>query len=163
MKILQLVCFICILSSAACKSSKNQGEMITQYNNLIFPKGDPLPNTYFTGNAFLTPLVTRNNNNDYSIGNVTFEPGARTHWHTHPKGQTLIITSGEGFYQEKGKAARPLKKGDVVNIPENTVHWHGASANSMFVHIAITNILNDQSVVWLEAVTDAEYGTAKNK
>ena len=131
--------------------------MTTQNNTSIFPKGDKLPDSYFTGNAFLKLLVAKDQNNEFVIGNVTFEPGARTNWHTHPKGQVLIATEGEGFYQEKGKPAQALKKGDVVNIPENIEHWHGASANSLFVHIAITNFKDGENVAWLQPVTDGEY------
>jgi quercetin dioxygenase-like cupin family protein len=125
--------------------------------NLIFPKGNKLPNDWFTGNAFLTPLIAKDSNNEFSIGSVYFEAGARTNWHTHPKGQVLIITNGEGFYQEKGKPAQPLKKGVVINIPENVEHWHGASANFFMVHIAITNYKDQNQVTWLQPVIDEEY------
>ena len=91
------------------------------------------------------------------MGNVTFEAGARTNWHTHPKGQVLIVTEGEGFYQEKGKPAQPIKKGEVVNILENVEHWHGASAKSAMTHIAITNYEEDEQVVWLQPVSEEEY------
>ncbi|MDB5023569.1 MAG: cupin [Mucilaginibacter sp.] len=131
--------------------------MTTPQNTSIFPRGDKLPNEYFTGNAFLHPLLARDKNNEFAAGSVTFEPGARTVWHTHPKGQVLMVTEGEGFYQEKGKPARALKKGDVVNIPENAAHWHGASAHSRFVHIAITNYKGGENVVWLQPVSEAEY------
>ena len=123
----------------------------------IFPKGEKLPNDWFTGNAFLTQLVAKDKNNEFSTGCVTFEPGARTVWHTHPKGQVLIVIEGEGFYQEKGGIARVIKKGDVVNIPENIEHWHGASSTSMMRHIAITNYKEDIQVIWLSPVTDEEY------
>ena len=123
----------------------------------IFPKGQQLPNEWFVGNAFLTPLVTKDKNNEFSTGVVTFEPNARTNWHTHPKGQVLIVIDGNGFYQEKEKPAQPIKKGDVVNILENTIHWHGASAKSTLVHIAITNFKEDKNVVWLNPVSDDEY------
>ncbi|RYZ18157.1 MAG: cupin domain-containing protein [Chitinophagaceae bacterium] len=129
----------------------------------LFAKGDKLSNEWFTGNAFLKPLVAKDKNNDFAVGSVTFEPEARTIWHTHPKGQVLIVTEGEGFYQEKGKSAQALKKGDVVNIPENTEHWHGASPNSTFVHIAVTNYQGSENVVWLKPVTDEEYSTAVKK
>ena len=129
----------------------------------IFPKGQQLPNDWFVGNAFLTTLVTKDKNNEFSTGVVTFEPNARTNWHTHPKGQVLIVIDGNGFYQEKGKPAQSIKKGDVVNIPENTVHWHGATANSILVHIAITNYKGDQNVVWLNPVSDDEYNEVNKK
>lgn len=137
--------------------------MSEQTNSSIFPKGEPLPASYFTGNAFVYALASRDKNNEFALGSVTFEPGARTHWHTHPKGQVLIVTEGSGFYQQKGKPAQVLKKGDVVNIPEDTEHWHGASATSKFVHIAITNFKNEQNVVWLAPVTDQEYITVNQK
>ena len=126
----------------------------------IFPKGQPLPKEWFSGNAFLTPLVAKDKNHEFSAGSVTFEPKARTNWHTHPKGQVLIVIEGEGFYQPKGQPAQPIKKGDVVNIPENTEHWHGASATSKMVHIAITNYVGEEQVTWLQPVTDEEYNSA---
>ena len=137
--------------------------MTAQNNTSLFPKGEKLSGDWFTGNAYLHPLLAKDKNNDFAIGSVTFEPGARTNWHTHPKGQVLIVTEGEGWYQERGKPAQALKKGDVVNIPENVEHWHGASANSTFVHIAITNYKGDQNVVWLKPVTDEEYNEVNKK
>jgi len=151
-----------IILAAACNSNKKQSTM-AQENASLFTKGDKLQNTYFTGNAFLHPLLAKDKNNEFALGSVTFEPGARTVWHTHPKGQVLIVTEGEGWYQEKGKPAQAIKKGDVVNIPENVEHWHGASANSKMVHIAITNYKGDENVVWLKPVTDEEYEAVNNK
>lgn len=148
---------------AGCSIKNQQRIMSEQTNSSIFPKGEPLPASYFTGNAFVYPLASRDKNNEFALGSVTFEPGARTHWHTHPKGQVLIATEGDGFYQQKGKPAQALKKGDVVNIPEDTEHWHGASATSKFVHIAITNYKDEQNVVWLAPVTDQEYATVNQK
>jgi 4-carboxymuconolactone decarboxylase len=123
----------------------------------IFPKGQPLPKEWFSGNAFLTPLVAKDKNNEFSAGCVSFEPKARTNWHTHPKGQVLIVIEGVGFYQEKDKPARTIKKGDTVIIPENTEHWHGASASNKMVHIAITNFKDEVQVTWLKPVTEEEY------
>jgi quercetin dioxygenase-like cupin family protein len=123
----------------------------------LFPKGEKLPTAWFSGEAFLTPLVAPDKNNDFSAGSITFEPGARTHWHTHPRGQVLIVTDGHGFYQEKGKAAQAIQKGDVVNIPEDVEHWHGATATEKLIHIAITNFQDDVQVIWLEPVSAAEY------
>lgn len=123
----------------------------------LFPQGQALPKDWFTGNAFITTLVARDKNNEFTTASITFEPGARTNWHTHPKGQILLVIEGNGFYQEKGKAAQSIKKGDVVNIPENIEHWHGASATSKMVHIAITNFKDDIQVTWLQPVTEEEY------
>jgi quercetin dioxygenase-like cupin family protein len=128
----------------------------------IFPRGEKLTNGYFTGNAYLKHLLARDRNNEFAIGHVTFEQGARTNWHTHPKGQVLLVTEGEGFYQEKGNPAQRIKKGDVVNIPENVVHWHGASAVNTMTHIAITNYKGEENVVWLQPVSDAEYNEVNN-
>ncbi|RZK38911.1 MAG: cupin domain-containing protein [Pedobacter sp.] len=126
-------------------------------NTEIFPIGEPLSNDWFTGNAFLYPLVSKDKNNEFSAGSVTFEPGAKTNWHTHPKGQVLIVIEGNGFYQEQGSSAQPIKKGDIVNIPENVTHWHGASATTKMVHIAITNFKDGTQVMWLHPVSNEEY------
>jgi quercetin dioxygenase-like cupin family protein len=140
----------------AC-NNKNQKKMKEENKESLFPKGEKLPGDWFTGNAYLTPLVAKDKNNEFSAGSVSFEAGARTNWHTHPKGQVLIVTEGSGFYQEKGKLARAIGKGDVVNIPENTEHWHGASATSKMTHIAITNFKNDVQVTWLQPVSEEDY------
>lgn len=137
--------------------------MTPQNNSSLFPQGEKLSSDWFTGNAYLYPLLAKDKNNEFSLGSVTFQPGARTNWHTHPKGQVLIVTEGEGFYQETGRPAQALKKGEVVNIPENVEHWHGASDRSIFVHIAITNYKDDKNVVWLKPVTDEEYSAVNKK
>ncbi|ASU34961.1 (R)-mandelonitrile lyase [Mucilaginibacter xinganensis] len=137
--------------------------MTTANNTEIFPKGEKLTNEYFTGDAYLTSLLAKDSNNNFAMGSVTFSPGARTNWHTHPKGQVLIITQGAGWYQEKGKAAQSIKKGDVINIPENIMHWHGASADNEMIHIAITNYEAEKNVVWLNPVSEEEYAAANKK
>lgn len=153
-----LICGLVISLPLACHT-KNQEIMTKENNSSIYPKGNKLPSDWFTGDAFLHPLVAKDSNNNFSAGSVTFEPGARTNWHTHPKGQVLLVIEGEGFYQEKGKPAQPIKKGEAVNIPENVAHWHGASAKSAMTHIAITNYEEDEQVVWLQPVSEEEYNT----
>src|SRR4051812_1063841 len=160
--VLMLITSITLLVMA-CKNDKNQLKTTEQNKNFLFPKGEKLSNEWFTGNAFLKPLLAKDKNNEFALGSVTFEPGARTVWHTHPKGQVLIVTEGDGFYQEKGKPAQVLKKGVVVNVPENTEHWHGASASKALVHIAITNFKGNENVVWLKPVTEEEYKRANRK
>jgi quercetin dioxygenase-like cupin family protein len=160
--LLTLLCLIPIMVSTSCNQKSTQKTMETQIQNSIFPKGDKLENGYFTGDAFLTPLLARDKNNEFALGSVTFEPGARTNWHTHPKGQVLIVTEGQGYYQEKGKPAQPIKKGDVINIPENIEHWHGATANTRMVHIAISNYKGEENVTWLKPVSDEEFTSANN-
>ncbi|MCF0072193.1 cupin domain-containing protein [Dyadobacter sp. CY261] len=152
-----------MLSTAAYSQTKNQATMTQVADTPLFPKGNPLPDSYFTGSAFLTPLIAKDKNNDFMMGSVTFEPGARTHWHTHPRGQVLIVTEGAGFYQEKGKPAQPIQKGDVVNIPENTEHWHGAAAKTKMVHIAITNYEGETNVVWLKPVSEEDYNVVNRQ
>ena len=158
MKMKQITTILITIIFLGCntKKEKNMDE------TTLFPKGQQLPNEWFSGNAFITPLVTKDKNNEFSAGVVTFEPNARTNWHTHPKGQVLIILDGNGFYQEKGKPAQTIKKGDVINIPENIEHWHGASAKSKMAHIAITNFKDDVQVTWLQPVTDQEYNKVNN-
>lgn len=118
----------------------------------IFPLGQKAEQ-YFVGDAYLQMVFTDPTPLNTAIGNVTFAPGARNHWHSHRAGQVLLVTGGEGWYQEEGKAARPLKTGDVVNIPANVKHWHGATRDSWFVHLALTPGQTD----WLEPVSDDEY------
>ena len=123
-----------------------------------FQKGKIHPyNKYFTGTTYLYRLSENDNIWNSSIANVTFEPKARTNWHKHSGGQILLVTAGEGRYQEKGKPARILKKGDVVRIPLNVEHWHGAAPDSWFSHISIETNLPDNATTWLEPVTDKEY------
>jgi 4-carboxymuconolactone decarboxylase len=123
----------------------------------IFPKGDKASPDYFTGTAWVKILVPLDETGTYTVGNVVFEPGCRNNWHTHDTGQILLVTDGQGFYQEKGKPARPLAKGDVVVIPSHLEHWHGASKNSSLTHIVITNNSPQGPVKWLAPVADEEY------
>lgn len=108
-------------------------------DNEIFPKGNQGPADYFNGTAWVNILVPKDQTGTYSVGNVVFEPGCRNNWHTHATGQILLVTDGQGYYQERGKAARQLAKGDVVVIPVDVEHWHGAAHDSSFTHIVITN------------------------
>lgn len=130
----------------------------TSTSNSLFPKGEPNNPAYFTGEVYLQPLVNQNESDAYySAGSVTFMPSARTHWHTHPSVQTLIVTEGEGWYQERGKEAVKLQKGSIIPIPVGVEHWHGASQNSKLVHIAITNFKDGNAVTWMIPVSDEEY------
>ncbi len=123
----------------------------------VFRKGDLITNNNFTGNTWLQMFVSNDSLYNASIGNVTFEPGARTNWHKHPGGQILLVMDGTGFYQEKGKSAQRIRKGDVVKIPPFAEHWHGAAPGSGLTHIAISLNLDKGSVVWLQPVTDEVY------
>jgi len=129
---------------------------IESQKSIIFPKGEKITNSNFTGTAYLQMLMASDNLNPTSVGNVTFEPGARTKWHLHPGGQILLAIDGVGYYQEKGQPKKTLRKGDVIKCPPNIPHWHGASVDTPFVQVAITNTQNG-APVWLEAVTEEEY------
>ena len=127
----------------------------------MFGMGDPNVNyaQYFIGNSYLKPLTKPE---DYlQIANVTFEPGCRNNWHIHHAskggGQVLICIEGNGWYQEEGKEPRALKPGDIVEIPANTKHWHGATKDSWFSHLAFEYPGEDTSNEWCEPVTDEEY------
>ncbi|MBN8673068.1 MAG: carboxymuconolactone decarboxylase family protein [Chitinophagales bacterium] len=130
--------------------------MATLPDEVIFPLGQKIDNGNFIGTAWLKQLALSDSSNQTAIGNVTFEPGARTNWHLHPGGQILLATGGLGYYQEKGSPKRLLRKGDVVKCPPNIPHWHGASHDQPFIQIAITNNQNG-ATVWMQPVTDAEY------
>ena len=124
----------------------------------LFPKGRKITNDNFIGTAWLHPMVNSDSINATQVGNVTFEPGARTKWHLHPGGQILLATEGLGYYQEKGSSKRLLRKGDVIKCPSNIPHWHGASHDSHFVQVAVTNAAKGVTV-WLHPVTDEEYNS----
>ena len=123
-----------------------------------FPKGNPAP-ANFTGKAWVAMMVD-NRDYDMSAYNVTFAPGTRNNWHSHSVGQVLFCTEGSGYYQERGRKARRLEPGSVVEIPANTEHWHGAAPDSEFVHIGITPKAASNKTIWGGPVTDKEYAEA---
>jgi 4-carboxymuconolactone decarboxylase len=127
----------------------------------LFPKGEKITNQNFTGDAWLQIMVTADSMNTVQVGSVTFDPGARTNWHFHPGGQILMIIEGTGYYQEQGKLKRLIRKGEVVECPPNTSHWHGASKYEKMIHVAITNT-NKGVVIWQQPVTDEEYRKQPN-
>jgi quercetin dioxygenase-like cupin family protein len=129
--------------------------------SVIFPKGQKITNDYFTGVAYLEMLVPFDSPFNCPIGNVTFEPGARNNWHKHAGGQILLCTSGKGYYQEEDKPVQVLQEGDVVKILPNVKHWHGATPDSWFTHIAISTNVQMGDTEWLEPVTDEQYNNLK--
>lgn len=145
----------------ACNSNteKKQENMKTDKNKLdaIFPKGEKGSNELFTGNAFNYGLVAPDSVFTTAVGNVYFEPGARSNWHSHPAGQILIITDGVGYHQIEGGPIETIKKGDVVKCPPNVNHWHGASPNVGLQQLYIVPNVEKGIVDWKEAVTDKEY------
>lgn len=118
------------------------------------------PEQYFTGKVQVRALFAATAPARMSCGCVTFDPSARSAWHTHPLGQTLIVTSGRGFVQSWGGPVREIKAGDVIWMPPGEKHWHGAAPNSSMTHIAMQEALDGKNVNWMEKVTDAEYAKA---
>lgn len=134
--------------------------MMKPENISIFPMGEKNEAyaKYFVGQSYLNMLSTER----VVIGNVTFEPGCRNNWHIHHKGgQILLCTAGRGYYQEWGKEARELHPGDVVNIPPEVKHWHGAAKDSWFAHLAVEVPAEGASNEWLEAVNEEDYEKLK--
>lgn len=135
------------------KKEKKESDLAS---GTIFPKGEKITNNNFIGEAWLHQMTMPDSLNPTQVGNVTFEPGARTNWHLHPGGQILLITGGKGYYQEKGSPKRIIKKGEVVKCSPDVEHWHGASKDDTLIQIAITNTQKG-ATVWLERVTDEIY------
>jgi quercetin dioxygenase-like cupin family protein len=128
-------------------------------NSVIFPIGKKFESDNFIGKVWLnmlTPLGSA-----LPIANVTFEPGCRNSWHKHAGGQILLVTGGRGYYQEWGKPAKELHTGDVVNIPADVKHWHGAARDSWFVHLAVEVNPEKGPATWLESVSDEVYTALK--
>lgn len=156
---------VLFLSLMYCSLMKSQNKMNTEIPKISsFPTGEE--NTayaqYFTGKSWLAPL-TKNSDLNIPLSNVTFEPRSRNHWHSHTGGQLLIVVGGEGLYQERGKPARHLKAGDIVEIAPNIEHWHGATSKSWFSHLATNGNPETNENRWLEAVTDEVYNEANTQ
>lgn len=127
-----------ILFTTCNTKSEQTSNDLQSKNELIFEKGDKIDSPNFTGNAWLNNLILADSLNQNAVGFVTFEPGARTSWHSHPAGQIILALGGIGYYQEKGKPIEIIRKGEVVKCPHNIPHWHGASPDSEFIQVAIT-------------------------
>ena len=121
------------------------------------------PAEHFTGSVHVDPLFSANPSSHTSDGRDTFEPGARTAWHSHPLGQTLIVTAGKGWVQQWSGQIEEIRQGDVVWIPPGVKNWHGATASTSMTHIAIQENLNGKTVEWMEEVSDEQYGNSGSK
>ena len=141
-----------LLAGAALSASAEQ--IVTKAGTVASAAG---PAEYFTGRARVDRLTPANADITASTAYVTFEPGARSAWHTHPKGQYLIVTAGAGLTQEWGKPIQQLRPGDVVWCPPGVKHWHGAASTTAMTHIAVTGTANGTSVEWMEKVSDEQY------
>ena len=159
MRSVTVLAFIALFTFS-CKPQQggNRSQVPT---NSIFPKGELGAAENFTGKAWHTALVANDTVYNTLVGNVYFEPGARSNWHTHPAGQILIITDGVGYYQEKEQPRRTLRKGDVIKCPPNVMHWHGASADTGMQQLYILPKTEKGIVTWLQKVTEDEYNSSK--
>ena len=119
------------------------------------------PAEHFTGSVRIDPLFQASEPGRASGANVTFEPCSRSDWHTHPLGQTLIVTFGCGLHQRWGGPIEEIRPGDVVSVGPNEKHWHGATPSTAMTHIAIQEALDGKVVEWLEKVTDEQYNAGK--
>ncbi len=141
-----------LLASAAAEA---QTITITRSGSQPSRKG---PGEYFTGSVRIDPLFQAKDPSRTSGSYVSFESGARSAWHTHPLGQTLIVTAGLGWVQQEGREKHEIKPGDVIWIPPGVKHWHGATATNAMTHIAIQEEAGGKNVEWLEHVSDEQYG-----
>ena len=152
----KLANFITVLLLAAnlmsCSGDKNQTEPSAkdQSTELIFPKGALGPATNFTGNAYNFGLVANDTIYNTLVGNVYFEKSARSNWHVHPSGQILIVLDGEGYHQLEGQPRQTMKKGEVIKVPANTRHWHGATEYNSLTQIYILPKTENGFVTWME-------------
>jgi quercetin dioxygenase-like cupin family protein len=152
---------VCLAAAQACVAVAAQppavataGQQITRAGSQPSSAG---PEAFFTGRVRIDPIWPADNDINASGANVTFEPGARSAWHTHPRGQRLVVVAGVGRTQEWGKPVQEIRPGDVVWCPPGVKHWHGASATAAMTHLAVTATVEGKNVEWMEKVTDAQY------
>ncbi len=152
-----LLLIICVAAMACNNQNKETMKNTKQELETIFLKGDLGSKEFFTGSAYPTALVESDTVYNTLVGNVYFEPGARSNWHSHPAGQILIITDGIGYHQIEGNPIEIIKKGSVVKCPPNVRHWHGASPDAGLQQLYIIPNTEKGIVEWKEAVTDEQY------
>ena len=157
------VCVAAPFADAAGSDSLSQPGAAQQISRAGSQASVAGPEEYFTGRVRVDPLFAATGENNASGAYVTFEPGARSAWHTHPAGQRLVVMSGVGLTQEWGKPVQEIHPGDVIVCPPGVKHWHGAAPASTMTHLAVTGSVEGKSVQWLEKVTDAQYGAQGSK
>ena len=145
---------IVLASMALASDARGKSQTIAPAGSQPSSKG---PSEFFTGNVRIDPIYPADSETNFSAAYVTFEPGARSHWHTHPCGQRLIVVSGVGLTGVWNGPVTEIKPGDVVTCPEGVKHWHGASATTAMTHIAMTGIKDGSAVTWMEPVNDQQY------
>lgn len=145
---------VCLSSAAIAAETKGAGQIVTPSGSYASVKG---PASTFTGNVRVDRIFKANEDAPYTAAYVTFEPGARTFWHSHVAGQHLIVVSGTGLTGTEDGRVTVIKPGDEIWCPPAVRHWHGASPETAMTHIAITGVKNGKSTDWMEAVTDSQY------
>jgi len=149
-----LGCLACAAVQAFAADATPPAQQITRVGATPSISGSA---EFFTGRVRIDPVYAANGDINASGGLVTFEPGARSAWHTHPKGQYLFVTSGVGLTQEWGKAVQEIRPGDVVWCPPGVKHWHGATPTTGMTHLAVTGTVDGRNVSWMEKVGDEHY------
>jgi 4-carboxymuconolactone decarboxylase len=149
-------------ASDALRTASLQGSQTIKITRSVSQPSSKGPAEHFAGSAHIDRLFSANAPSHTSGARVIFEPGARTAWHSHPLGQTLIVTAGEGWVQQWGGQVEEVGPGDVVSIPPGQKHWHGATATTSMTHIAIQEDLNGKTVEWMEQVSDQQYGNSQS-
>jgi quercetin dioxygenase-like cupin family protein len=137
---------------------KNMSELLIKIMNPESLPANAGSEEYFTGNVAVTMLTQGEEPSCLTCASVKFDPSARSAWHTHPKGQLLVVTEGIGLIQEWGKPIRRIQKGDVIWTPPGVKHWHGASTGTSMTHTAIQESLDGKTVEWMEQVSEEQYG-----
>jgi 4-carboxymuconolactone decarboxylase len=148
-----------VASTADTGGNASMSQAVQQITRAGTQPSVAAPSEHFTGRARVDPLSAVNGEINASSAYVTFEPGAHTAWHTHPKGQYLVVTAGVGLTQEWGKPIQEIRPGDVVWCPPGVKHWHGAAPTTTMTHLAITGAENGKSVSWMEKVSDEQYNS----
>jgi quercetin dioxygenase-like cupin family protein len=149
-----VIAMVLILAHADAASMSAQTVSIAKSGSRPSQKG---PADHFTGSVRIDPLFDTQDPARASSASVTFEPGARTTWHTHPAGQRLVVTAGLGWVQQSGGRTQEIRPGDVVWIPPGVKHWHGATPATAMTHIAVQEAVEGKVVEWMEHVTDEQY------
>jgi len=157
----RIILTVSLLATAFTISAQPINHQKTNNMTSFTDKGTQAPKEWFTGTVWVNMNVKPEDGYNTNIGTVTFEPKARTNWHSHKSGQILFVIEGIGYYQEKGKPIQLIQKGDVVKIPKNVKHWHGASHQSQMRHIAMITDYDKDKTEWFEPVSDADYNTFK--
>ena len=153
-EIIGFTCFILVTINARAQQVVDT----TAIMNSIFPRGEKsTSDNNFNGGVWIKRFISPRDSLDCIVSLVTFEPGVRTNWHSHPGGQILMVVEGTGYYQEKGKPRQIIRKGDVVKCPPGVIHWHGASPNDEFAHLVVAPDAGKGEVRWLQKVTEEEY------